>query len=270
MTRHELVAVALVAAATWIGIAQSARLDDAALTNAWRSGQWATYGNDLAERRYSPLDRITAVKREPPRAGVDLPGRREVAAIRKQRRSSGTAPSTASPTGASSLPWTRARARTVALRPAGGSHIRDSGPEPGHLLRRGQPRHRAVRRCRDLPGHRRPLSRSMRPRAGALVNADPSGRFHRLLDHDGAAHREGKAIVGVAGGEFTPHRGFFVAIDVNSGRELWRFYTVPGDPSKPFENPRWPPPRKRGRASGGNTAAAVRCGTASPTTPRQT
>ena len=45
-----------------------------------------------------------------------------------------------------------------------------------------------------------------------------------------------KVIVGVAGGEFTPHRGFFSAFDVDSGRELWRFYTVPGDPSKPFEN----------------------------------
>jgi quinohemoprotein ethanol dehydrogenase len=46
-----------------------------------------------------------------------------------------------------------------------------------------------------------------------------------------------KVIVGVAGGEFTPHRGFFLALAVDTGREVWRFYTVPGDPSKPFENP---------------------------------
>jgi quinohemoprotein ethanol dehydrogenase len=46
-----------------------------------------------------------------------------------------------------------------------------------------------------------------------------------------------KVIVGLAGSEFTPHRGFFAAFDVNTGREVWRFYTVPGDPSKPFENP---------------------------------
>ncbi len=46
-----------------------------------------------------------------------------------------------------------------------------------------------------------------------------------------------KVIVGLAGAEFTPHRGFFAAFDVNTGREVWRFYTVPGDPSKPFENP---------------------------------
>jgi quinohemoprotein ethanol dehydrogenase len=46
-----------------------------------------------------------------------------------------------------------------------------------------------------------------------------------------------KIIIGFAGGEFVPHRGFFAAFDVKSGREVWRFYTVPGDPSKPFENP---------------------------------
>jgi quinohemoprotein ethanol dehydrogenase len=45
-----------------------------------------------------------------------------------------------------------------------------------------------------------------------------------------------KVIVGLAGAEFTPHRGFFAAFDVNTGKEVWRFYTVPGDPSKPFEN----------------------------------
>jgi PQQ-dependent dehydrogenase (methanol/ethanol family) len=46
---------------------------------------------------------------------------------------------------------------------------------------------------------------------------------------------KGKVIVGVAGGEF-PVRGFFSAFDANTGQFAWKFYTVPGDPSKPFEN----------------------------------
>src|SRR4030095_16066808 len=46
---------------------------------------------------------------------------------------------------------------------------------------------------------------------------------------------KGKVIIGVAGGEF-PTRGFFAAYDAKTGRFAWRFYTVPGDPSKPFEN----------------------------------
>jgi len=46
---------------------------------------------------------------------------------------------------------------------------------------------------------------------------------------------KGKVIIGVAGSEF-PVRGFFAAYDANTGQMAWRFYTVPGDPSKPFEN----------------------------------
>ena len=36
-----------------------------------------------------------------------------------------------------------------------------------------------------------------------------------------------KVIVGVAGGE-SGIRGYICAFDVNSGKELWRFYTIPG------------------------------------------
>ncbi len=45
-----------------------------------------------------------------------------------------------------------------------------------------------------------------------------------------------KVIVGVSGAEY-PVRGFFDAYDAETGRRAWRFYTIPGDPSKPFENP---------------------------------
>ena len=46
---------------------------------------------------------------------------------------------------------------------------------------------------------------------------------------------KGKVIIGVAGGEF-PTRGYFEAHDAKTGQFAWRFYTVPGDPSKPFES----------------------------------
>jgi quinohemoprotein ethanol dehydrogenase len=46
---------------------------------------------------------------------------------------------------------------------------------------------------------------------------------------------KGKVIIGVSGGD-RPMRGFFDAYDAMTGRRAWRFYTVPGDPSKPFEN----------------------------------
>lgn len=46
---------------------------------------------------------------------------------------------------------------------------------------------------------------------------------------------EGKIIIGNGGAEFGV-RGYVSAYDANDGKQLWRFYTVPGDPSKPFEN----------------------------------
>jgi PQQ-dependent dehydrogenase (methanol/ethanol family) len=44
-----------------------------------------------------------------------------------------------------------------------------------------------------------------------------------------------KVIVGNAGAD-KPVRGFFSAYDTATGKLVWRFYTVPGDPSKGFEN----------------------------------
>jgi len=47
---------------------------------------------------------------------------------------------------------------------------------------------------------------------------------------------KGKVFIGNAGGEFPPFRGYVSAFDVNTGKESWKFYITPGDPSKPFEN----------------------------------
>jgi quinohemoprotein ethanol dehydrogenase len=47
---------------------------------------------------------------------------------------------------------------------------------------------------------------------------------------------KGKVIVGDSGAEQAV-RGHFSAYDAETGKLAWRFYTVPGDPSKPFEQP---------------------------------
>jgi quinohemoprotein ethanol dehydrogenase len=47
---------------------------------------------------------------------------------------------------------------------------------------------------------------------------------------------KGKVFIGNAGAEFPPFRGYVSAFDVNTGKELWKFYTTPGDPAKGFEN----------------------------------
>ena len=46
---------------------------------------------------------------------------------------------------------------------------------------------------------------------------------------------KGKVIIGNGGAEFGV-RGYITAYDAESGKQAWRFYTVPGDPSKGFES----------------------------------
>lgn len=46
---------------------------------------------------------------------------------------------------------------------------------------------------------------------------------------------KGKVIIGNGGAEFGV-RGYITAYDAMTGEQKWRFYTVPGDPSKPFES----------------------------------
>lgn len=43
-------------------------------------------------------------------------------------------------------------------------------------------------------------------------------------------------VIGFGGSDFGPVRGYVTAYDQTSGKQLWRFYTVPGDPAKGFEN----------------------------------
>lgn len=47
---------------------------------------------------------------------------------------------------------------------------------------------------------------------------------------------KGKVIIGNGGAEMGV-RGYISAYEADTGKLVWRFYTVPGDPSKPFESP---------------------------------
>ena len=63
-----------------------------------------------------------------------------------------------------------------------------------------------------------------------------------LIDHDhsytitGAPRAfKGKVVIGQGGAEYGA-RGYVTAYDTETGNQLWRWFTVPGDPSKPFED----------------------------------
>ena len=78
----------------------------------------------------------------------------------------------------------------------------------------------------------------------------------------------GKVLIGNGGAEYGA-RGYLTAYDAETGEQAWRWFVVPGDPSKPFEDelmaklprPGIPP------ASGGSMAAAARHGIRSPMIP---
>lgn len=70
---------------------------------------------------------------------------------------------------------------------------------------------------------------------------------------------KGKIYIGNGGGEFGV-RGYVAAYDAETGEQKWRFYTVPGEPSKPFEDKAqemaaktWDPSGKYWETGGGGT-----------------
>ena len=47
---------------------------------------------------------------------------------------------------------------------------------------------------------------------------------------------DGKVLIGNAGADEAAIRGYVTAYDAETGKQVWRFWTVPGDPAKGFEN----------------------------------
>ena len=45
-----------------------------------------------------------------------------------------------------------------------------------------------------------------------------------------------KVVIGFGGADYSTVRGYVTAYDIKTGKKAWRFYTVPGDPAKGFEN----------------------------------
>lgn len=71
---------------------------------------------------------------------------------------------------------------------------------------------------------------------------------------------KGKVIIGNGGAEYGV-RGYITAYDAKTGAQKWRWFTVPGDPSKPFEDESmaraaktWDPSGKYWEVGGGGTA----------------
>ncbi|MEO6079882.1 MAG: PQQ-dependent dehydrogenase, methanol/ethanol family [Steroidobacteraceae bacterium] len=65
------------------------------------------------------------------------------------------------------------------------------------------------------------------------VKATPNERRYSITSAPRVAN--GKVFIGSAGAEYDV-RGYLDAYDADTGKFLWRFWTIPGDPAKGFEN----------------------------------
>jgi PQQ-dependent dehydrogenase (methanol/ethanol family) len=221
--------------ATWIAAApQTQRVDDRALKNAGKTGNdWLTYGLTSGETRYSPLKQLDA-------ANVS----RLVRAWSYEIGPGGAGPQEATP-----LAWNgtvygitnwsvvfAVDARTGKERWRWDPEIDQAAVRPKlccGVVSRGLAVYEGKVIAPILDGRLAALDAGT---GKVLWQARVSFAEENYTITMAPRIAKGKVIIGVAGGEF-PTRGFFAAYDANSGQMAWRFYTVPGDPSKGFESP---------------------------------
>ena len=208
---------------------------------------WLTYSGTYAGQRYSPLRQITPGNVK----NLELKWIFQAESLEnsRRRRSSSTASCTSPRRPTTSSPSTRrpdACSGSIATSPspdarvccgAGESRPRDPRRHAVH----GHARCASGRaRCEERAG-RSGTSRSRTSGSGYSITLAP------LVVKD-------KVIVGIGGGEYGI-RGFIAAYDAKTGKEAWRFNTIPG-PGEPGHDT-W-------RATRGSTAAA-RSGSRAPT-----
>src|SRR5580700_8506498 len=227
-TTYGLLALSLVTASGQ----QPKLVDDNALKNAAKNGdEWLTYGHDYAETHYSPLNQINAGNVS--RLGLAWSWETEA----REGGSLEATPLVSNGTIYGSLTWNvlfAVDARTGKFKWRWDPEI---------------PRQHIMEICCG------PVNRGVALYKGRVYAGLLDGRLVALDQETGkvlwqvkttsnedtvltAAVRvvKGKVIVGTSGAEQAV-RGYFSAYDAETGKMVWRFYTVPGDPSKPFEQP---------------------------------
>jgi PQQ-dependent dehydrogenase (methanol/ethanol family) len=232
-----VVGLLVLAGAVIVALAQQARqVDDDALASAGKTGEeWVSYNGNWTEQRYSPLNQINAtnVSRLGLAFTTDLPS-----AAGNESRHEGT-PLVYNGVLYSITPWSV----VYAVDARTGKELWHQDPQVNQQVWRS-------RICCGV------VNRGIAMYKDKIIAPVVDGRLRALDMKDGKVLwdvrvspenmpytitmaprviKGGRVIVGVSGGEYGV-RGFFSAYDADTGTMAWRFYTVPGDPSKPFED----------------------------------
>jgi quinohemoprotein ethanol dehydrogenase len=237
MRRSASVLVAALTIAASIAAAQQsaapARVDDDLLRRAPATGdEWLTYGLSLAETRYSPLADINA-------SNVGRLGLAWSYDLGSGGGGQEATPLVANGTLYGITNWSivfAVDARTGKERWRWDPQVNQQTVRPEiccGVVNRGLAIYQGLIIAPVIDGRLHALDAATGKPVWEARVAYPQDRYTITMAPRIA---KGKVIIGVSGGD-RPMRGFFDAYDALTGRRLWRFYTVPGDPSKPFENP---------------------------------
>lgn len=232
-------AAALACTLSISALAQQTRtIDDNALKHAGMTGEeWISYNVNWSEQRYSPLDQINAsnVSRLGLSWYVDIP-----AAPGHPQTHQEATPLVHDGVLYSITPWSI----VYAVDARTGKELWRSDPEVNQeiwqsriccgIVNRGIALYEDTVIAPVIDGRLRALDL----KTGRVIwesRVSPANMPYTITIAPRVI-KGGKVIVGVAGGEYAI-RGFFAAFDARTGKQAWKFYTVPGDPSKPFEQP---------------------------------
>ena len=195
------------------------------------AGEWMSYGRDYSEQRYSPLKQINADNAS--RLGLawyaDLAergGSYEATPIAVDGRIFVTSP------------WSK----VYAFDGKTGKQLWKYDPMvPGEyavklccgIVNRGAALWKGKVIWGTLDGRLIAVHAATGKKVWEVQATDPT----KTLSITGAPRiADGRIFIGEAGSEFE-QRGYLAAYDAETGRELWRWWSVPGDPAKGFEQP---------------------------------
>ena len=208
----------------------TSQVDDNRLANADKTpGDWLSYGRNYYEDRFSSLDQVTKenVKRLGLVWSIDLGSKRGIEAT----------PIVVDGIMYLSGAWSKVYAIDV----RSGKLIWTYDPKvPGtygekaccDVVNRGVALYKGMVYVGTLDGRLISLDASTGKPVWEVMTSD-SAKPYTITGAPRVV--EGKVIIGNGGAEYGV-RGFITAYDAMSGKQAWRFYTVPGDPSKPFES----------------------------------
>jgi len=208
--------------------AQPSQKDNARLADNSSGNDWAGYGRTYGEQHFSPLNQISAQTVD--RLGLawfmDLPA-------------GNTATIPVEVDGVLYLSYGLGVVRAVDVRTGKQlwEHDTKAGERAGQRLRQGW----GIRGVgywngkvyTGTPdGRLVALDAKTGTQVWSVQTCDDDGRFitgaPRLFD--------GKVIIGHGGADSASIRAYVTTFDAETGRQLWRFFIVPGDPAKGFED----------------------------------